>query len=549
MASRPPFLNWQFAGVAAAAVSVFFLTLFGLARYVDQTALERERTQLRSALDVEIRELARRIAPIADWDDTVLRLDHSFDAAWAIRNVGEYFLQNDSLRFSYVLDENDRPVFATLNGRAAAIASFRPFAQATAPLVASVREREKRRGPFRPPFHALGDIARPIQSTSIERVGNAPFVVVASLVQPDTGKVLPRGPRASILINAQPVDDAFLKPISDRLLIERLHYSQRARNRAAIALRDSTGRVIGLLHWEPWRPGAELILFAFVPILTGVAIPFGLYLRSRAITAKLAGALRELSQARDDADAALKAAQESDEAKSKFLANMSHELRTPLNAIIGFSEMLKLETFRHATREYADIIHRTAHFLLSLINDILDMSKIDAGKLELVESDVDLGVLVKDCISMMGAKAAEGQLSMISDLPKDLLKLRGDARYLRQILLNLLSNATKFTDPGGEIAVRASILGAGEMCLSVSDTGRGIAIEDQERVFEHFGQGRHDIVDKDKGTGLGLPIVRGLTELHGGRVTLDSALGEGTRVTLIFPKDRVLRDSQAKRAA
>jgi two-component system cell cycle sensor histidine kinase PleC len=316
-----------------------------------------------------------------------------------------------------------------------------------------------------------------------------------------------------------------------------------------LAISDSRGHIAGYLKWDPWKPGAELILFAFLPILAGVAVPLVLYLRSRAIAAKLSGALSELSKAHNRADTALRAAQESDNAKSKFLANMSHELRTPLNAIIGFSEMLKSETFRPATEEYADIIHRTAHFLLSLINDILDMSKIDAGKLELVESDVNLCVLVKDCISMMGAKTVEGRLSMSSELPNNLYKLRGDARYLRQILLNLLSNATKFTDAGGEIVVGVSILETGEMRVSVSDTGRGIAIEDQERVFEHFGQGRHDIVDKDKGTGLGLPIVRGLMEAHGGRVTLESAVGKGTRVTLIFPKERVLHGAETKRAA
>src|SRR5438270_7322801 len=181
--TRPRLLDWQFAGVAAVAVFVFFLTLFGLARYVDQTALEREKTQLRSALDVEIREIARRIAPIADWDDAVLHLDRSFDAAWGIKNIGEYFVQNDSLSLSYVLDPNDRVVLATRDGRVVGLTAYGPLARAAAALVVNVRKQEQRRGILRPPFHAPGTITWPIQAASIEGVGHTPFVVVASLVQ------------------------------------------------------------------------------------------------------------------------------------------------------------------------------------------------------------------------------------------------------------------------------------------------------------------------------------------------------------------------------
>jgi len=544
-ANRSRYLNWRFAGLVTLAHLVFFSTLFGLAHYVDETALTREKSQLVNALNVGFRELARRTAPISDWDDAVAHLDHSFDAAWARKNVGEYFLQSDSLPLSLVLNDANRTVLAMRDGRPVASDRYRTFVAAASPLVANIRATELRRGLLRPPFHAAGDISPPIQATGIVDWRGAPFVAVASLVQPDMGAVLPHGARAPIIINAEPLNGTFLDQIGARLLIPHLRFASSDRSpTAAIAVRDVRDHVAGYLTWEAWTPGVDLILFAFLPILAGVAIPLGLYLRSRAITAKLSAALRDLSKARDHADTALKAAQESDEAKAKFLANMSHELRTPLNAIIGFSEMLKSETFRHATPEYADIIHRSAHFLLALINDILDLSKIDAGKLELVESDIDIRALAEDCIAMMRPKGEAGQIRIREELPRELAKLRGDPRCLRQILLNLLSNSVKFTDAGGGIIVKVCVLDTGEMCLSVSDTGRGIRMEDQARVFEHFGQGRHDVVEKDKGTGLGLPIVRGLTEAHGGRVTLESAPGQGTRVALIFPKERVLRDAQ-----
>ena len=544
------FLNWRFVGLVALAHLVFFLTLFGLAHYVDQTALAREKRQLQNALDVSIGDLARRITPISDWDDAVAHLDRSFDASWATKNVGEYFVQNDSLPLSLVIGGDKRTLLEMRDGQQVAHGNFRTLAESMSPLVARIRAQERRRGPLRPPFHAAGDISAPVQATGIVELDGEPFVVVASLVQPDMGKVLSRGAGAPILVNGEPLNGQFLQRIGAELLIQDLKFTRDHRFRnAAIPVHDVFGHVAGYLMWEAWTPGADMILFAFLPILMGVAIPLGLYLRSRAITAKLSAAMTELSKARDHTDRALKAAQESDEAKGKFLANMSHELRTPLNAIIGFAEMLKSETFRHATQEYADIIHRSAHFLLTLINDILDLSKIDAGKLELIESDVDLRALAADCIAMMRPRADAGQLAIRVDVPGELPRLRGDARYLRQILLNLLSNALKFTDPGGDIVVHAGILETDELVCTVSDTGCGIPREDQVRVFEHFGQGRHDIVEKDKGTGLGLPIVRGLTEAHGGRVTLESAPGRGTRVSLIFPPERVQQRREPKRAA
>jgi len=550
MARRFQFLNWQVAGLVGAALVVFFLTLFGLAHYVDNTALTREKRQLQSTVDVAITELARRITSISDWDDAVAHLDRSLDARWAQTNVGEYYLQNDALPLSFVLSSSDRAVLAMLNGRLASPDSYRPFAQAMKPLLAHVRAQERRRGPFRPPFHAFGEISQPIQAMGIARIGNAPYVVVATLVQPDMGRVLPRAVRAPILVNAEPLEGAFLQEIGARLLMPELRFLPRSSAPvASIAVRDVRGPIAGFLTWEPWTPGGDLILFAFLPILAGVAFPLALYLRSRAMAAKLAGALEELSQARDRVHAALKAAQESDNAKSKFLANMSHELRTPLNAIMGFSEMLKSEGFRDRTEDYADTIHRSASFLLTLINDILDLSKINAGKLELIEADIDVGAVIGSCLSMMRARAEESRLAMQSEIPPDLPKLRGDPRYLSQIILNLLSNATKFSDVGGRVCVHAFITGIGEMSLAVCDSGRGIRSEDQALVFEHFGRGRHDVVEKDKGMGLGLPIVRGLTEAHGGRVMLESALGKGTTVTVIFPKERGLPRTKAQRVA
>jgi two-component system cell cycle sensor histidine kinase PleC len=227
---------------------------------------------------------------------------------------------------------------------------------------------------------------------------------------------------------------------------------------------------------------------------------------------------------------------------------MSHELRTPLNAIIGFSEMIHSGGFAHKTEEYSKLIRDSGHHLLTLINDILDLAKIEAGRMTLHETDLDLHVLISECLTLMAARAQAGWITLHADIPANCPKLHGDERALKQILLNLVSNAVNFTPPEGKIIVSACPQPDGSFALCVIDNGMGIAESDQKRVFENFGQGRHDIVTSDKGTGLGLPIVKGLVEAHDGRVTLQSALGEGTRVTIYMPASRVV-SAQPLRAA
>jgi two-component system, cell cycle sensor histidine kinase PleC len=241
-------------------------------------------------------------------------------------------------------------------------------------------------------------------------------------------------------------------------------------------------------------------------------------------------------------DSALERAEAASRAKSQFLANMSHELRTPLNAILGFSEMIHSGTVggnvgKHI--EYAQIIHQSGHHLLTLINDILDLAKIEAGGFQLRESLVDLPGLIEECTTLLGAKAQDGHIELSLDLPPALAPVRADERALKQILLNLLSNALKFTPPYGRVVAFARIEPSGDVTFGVSDTGLGIAEEDRARVFQNFGQGRHDVVLVDKGTGLGLPIVKGLIEAHGGSVTLSSRVGDGTCVTATLPASRI----------
>ncbi len=256
----------------------------------------------------------------------------------------------------------------------------------------------------------------------------------------------------------------------------------------------------------------------------------------RSLVDRLEGALVQATSERARAERASRA-------KSEFLANMSHELRTPLNAILGFSEMLHSDVFATKRAEYAALIHDSGEHLLALINDILDLSKIESGKHALQETTVDLQALAATCIELVRLKAGDAGIQVSTEIAESLPPVRADTRALKQMLINLVSNAMKFTPAGGKVVVFARQTGTGEMALGVKDTGVGIAPQDQARVFESFGQGRHDAVSTDKGTGLGLAIVKGLAEAHGGRVTLESEVGRGTCVTIFFPEDRVQHEA------
>lgn len=257
--------------------------------------------------------------------------------------------------------------------------------------------------------------------------------------------------------------------------------------------------------------------------------------------AEVVGVMRDVTDRKlseQALDQARSAAEAADAAKTRFLATMSHELRTPLNAIIGFSEMIAQEQTlmlgAAQRKEYAELINASGQHLLSVVNGILDMSKMESGNFEIASEPFAPRASLMHCCNLLALKARENGIDLITDAPQDLPVMTGDPRAFKQIVLNLVANAIKFTERGGQVSVSATVTGS-QLTLRISDTGVGIAPDDLKRIGAPFFQAGKTYQRRHEGTGLGLSIVKSLVALHLGDLTVQSRLGEGTAVTVKLP--------------
>ncbi len=315
-----------------------------------------------------------------------------------------------------------------------------------------------------------------------------------------------------------------------RFLAERGDFGEGDINQL-IEERIASTRAESILHTDRQRADGRYYIFAQRPMPDGGFVGTYSDITDRK---KAEGAMRE---ARDQAEFA-------NRTKTEFLSNMSHELRTPLNAVIGFSELMMKESLgpigNDKYEEYVTDINTSGQHLLSLINDMLDLSKIEAGKVELIEEKFDPVEVIQSCVNMVKGQARSQGLELTTEIPDQMSSLRADQRMLKQILLNLLSNAVKFTPEGGRITVKAwSQPGSGHV-FQVIDSGIGVALDDIPKILRPFTQIENFLTRKHQGTGLGLPLVKNLIELQGGYLDFQSEVGVGSIVTVRFPKERIV---------
>lgn len=328
---------------------------------------------------------------------------------------------------------------------------------------------------------------------------------------------------------------------------------QVADRRWTIVVKPTTDYADDALQAVPWAVGVVGTMLTIVLLQHLVAarnrtreIERSVAVRTAELSAANAALELEVAErkaAERQAQAARDQAELANRSKSEFLAMVSHELRTPLNAVIGFSELMANETYgslgHDKYREYAADIRHSGTHLLSLINDILDLSKVEANEMTLSPEAVNLSATIDGLLRIMREKIKSAGLDVIVELASDLPPLLVDARALKQVLLNLISNAVKFTEPGGRVVITATLLPGGGIVITVADTGIGIAESDLALVLQPFSQADSSLSRKYEGTGLGLPLSKRLVELHGGRLTLRSKLRKGTAVSIKLPQSCV----------
>lgn len=526
-------ISFNLAAAVLVAAATFFGALFSLAVVVDRSERLREEGQVRAALNYMMQDIEAGEQANLDSDDAVQNTSNQFDLDWVTTNIGHYFCGTHGFAFAYVLDSKDKSVFAMVHNKMAPPEQFNQLQGAAAPIVNNVRQRELARGPFARPFRATNEISKPIQESRIISQGDDLYVLVATLVQPDNGTVLPTRPRSAIVVSGMRITSDFLNAISNRLLLANLRLSASSDHLGAfVELPVLAGARPWRLDWTPTRPGTLLASTLTVPMLFIVGLPLGLFYRGDRL-ARRAKAL--------EAESAIAAA--SAQAKSNFLANMSHEIRTPMNGVLALAEVLAHTDLDADQARVVGTINSSARSLLAVLNDILDISKMEAGRLEIERIATDPVEIVETTTRLfLGAAAAKGIVLRCLTAAS----VRGDyyldPARLQQILGNLVSNAIKFT-PSGSVTIVTDLTrgrdGSSRLAFQVTDTGIGISPEDQARLFEPFTQADDSTARRFGGTGLGLAICRQLAELMGGEAQLESIEGSGTRVVLYLPADPV----------
>ncbi|MBO6504547.1 MAG: hypothetical protein JJ850_04090 [Kordiimonadaceae bacterium] len=500
-------LIWPVVLVLVVSLLSVALIAFFLAKNFDVKIQANERT----VLEVQLSNGPQRLRAVAEdnawWDDAVDNIHLAENEDWIYSIIGEAVWSFDNIDGGFIVQPDD-----SISHRFDQLEQI-PDIQAMLDngLARAISELES------------GNFDNAISSAGYVFSENSLFMVALSMVQPFGGTVydppITMG-RREVIVFFQRVDPEDAIRMGEAITLFDLQFQPGDTVPSeGHQLENIVQQPIGHFSWTPSSPGTDLLGKLIVPaiLLLGMAL-----LAMAMFIVRARRLVEELKQA--------------DRTKMAFLASMSHEVRTPLNAIIGFAEIVRMELHGEIqgdkNKEYLDIIRSSGEHLLTVINDILNISKLDAGKMEVFAEAMDPVEIIEQSVNMVENSANDRSIRLVKELESSMII--SDERIIRQILVNLLSNAIKFTPAGGQVAVRSEIVDGGYKII-VADTGIGMSKEDIEQALEPFGQVHHG-KNNVGGTGLGLPLVNRFLELLGGSMTIRSAPAHGTSVTVELPE-------------
>ncbi len=500
-----------------------FLTIISLVVFVthnqNKDAVLASIHQAKAVVASNETNLARIAIDNGYWDEAVENMVFRVNLDWGDQNFGSYLYETSEISSTYVLDSNNLTVYSALSGQRS---DDDPIARFGRPLETLI-EQAKSGGRSAEPTAVSGFIRDPdcIYFTSVLRMTTYETI---DGVEVNTAT-------DSVLIITRKLDDAYLHKIATDYLLYGLTWSpeRNLTSDAKIDVVGPDGSDFGSLIWTPVLPGDEvlpflIVGFLFVFALMGV-VAYIFQSRTKSFALELAHAKME--------------AETANRAKTEFLANMSHELRTPLNAVLGFSGIIKSEMYgplqNSKYTEFIEDIEGAGNHLSELIDEVLDLAKIEAGRKDFTYETINLSNVIRETTKYVGSWALEKEVQLKIVLPDTPPLIRSDLTAVRQIILNLVTNAVKFTPKEGQVTCLCLLDDSGFAVFKVSDNGIGIEASNIPKVLEPFGQVASAETRSHKGSGLGLPITKKLTEHLGGTFTLTSEFGVGTEVTVRFP--------------
>jgi len=506
------------------------LMLFA-ARQLDRIESQDERELVQRTLQRDLTRMTRELTSATVWDDAYKAMGDPVDMTWADVNFAEYYHRYFAHDLTFAVRDG-QVVYASLAGARVSAEALGALPADTDSLVHSVAARATT-------AHALGRARLEGVSTAsgLVRSGDEVYLVVAADAIAESQEAA-AGPQANltVVVSARRVSAAFIREMEEALDVPglALKSSPGSARDPHVVLRDAAGRPLGILAWTPADPGMTLLLHASPWIALGFVLLAG---SSAVLLLRVSESLRKVAQSSVALVEAKNQAEAANIAKTQFLANMSHEIRTPLNGVLGMAQIMETDLLSGPQRTRLRIINESGNALLRLLNDILDMARLETGGIRLCNETFDLHTLVESaCAAFSGAAASKSVALSHTVAPECEGEWVGDPMRLRQVLGNLVANAIKFTERGAvRLLVRQTATG---VRFAISDTGIGIAPEDRDRLFAKFSQVDGSSTRAHEGSGLGLAICQELVGLMDGRIKVDSTPGEGSTFHFDIPLRR-----------